>query len=239
MKKCYLLLLFFTFSIPIFAQQTNHEIFLDSIYTTAPQLITDREQLMLQDLPVFTMNENQRSSTIPYYVDNAQTYYFPYIFYQSASECGQASTLTYLFTYELAVRRNRYVLFDTPYNKYHIPSHFAWNFCNGGSSAGVSAMDTWQVIRTAGSPFTPDWGATYSAGGASKWLSGYDKYYNAMHNRIVDMYAIPTNTEEGINTLKHWIAPVKDKEGWLIFTALIKEQTGHYPSVLLKVEKLS
>ena len=206
MKKCYLLLLFFTFSIPIFAQQTNHEIFLDSIYTTAPQLITDREQLMLQDLPVFTMNENQRSSTIPYYVDNAQTYYFPYIFYQSASECGQASTLTYLFTYELAVRRNRYVLFDTPYNKYHIPSHFAWNFCNGGSSAGVSAMDTWQVIRTAGSPFTPDWGATYSAGGASKWLSGYDKYYNAMHNRIVDMYAIPTNTEEGINTLKHWIA---------------------------------
>lgn len=197
---------FFTFSLSIFAQQTNHEVYLDSIYTTAPQLISDRDQFMLQDLPVFTMNENQRNTTIPYYVNNADTYYFPYIFYQSALECGQASTLVYLFTYELAVRRNRYVLFDTPYNKYHIPSHFAWNFCNGGSSAGVSAMDTWQVIRTAGSPFTPDWGASYSAGGASKWLSGYDKYYNAMHNRIVDMYAIPTNTEEGINTLKHWIA---------------------------------
>lgn len=206
MKFLQVTLLFISLSISLFAQQIRQDIYLDSLYAIAPQLISEKEQLMLQDLPVFRMDANQRNTTIPYYIDNAQTFYFPYIFYQSALECGQASTLTYLFTYELAVRRNRYVLFDTPYNKYHIPSYFAWNFCNGGSSSGVSAMDTWQVIRTAGSPFTPDWGDTYSAGGPSKWISGYNKYYNGMQNRIVDMYAIPTNTEEGILTLKHWIA---------------------------------
>lgn len=206
MKKNSFIFLILACYCSVFAQQTRHEIYLDSLYTTAPQLITEREQQMLLDIPTFSMDLNLMNTSIPYAVNNAETYYFPYIFYQSALECGQASTLTYLFTYELAVRRNRYVLFDTPYNKYHIPSHFAWNFCNGGSSAGVSAMDTWQVIKSAGSPFTPDWGATYAAGGASKWMTGYEKYYNAMQNRIVDMYAIPTNTEEGIKTLKHWIA---------------------------------
>jgi hypothetical protein len=206
MKKVLSVILFIILTFSGYSQQPVNEIFLDSLYTFAPQLLSVKDQSMLQDLPVFSMDAVQRNSTIPSMVDNSQTYYFPYIFYQSALECGQASTLTYLFTYELAVRRNRFVLFDNPINTYHIPSHFAWNFCNGGASSGVSAMDTWQVIRTAGSPFTPDWGTSYAAGGASKWISGYDKYYRGMQNRIVDMYAIPTTTAEGINTLRHWIA---------------------------------
>jgi hypothetical protein len=206
MKKIFFLVSLLIITCTGFSQQPVHEIYLDSLYTIAPQLLSVKDQSILQEMPEFTMAAEQRTTTIPSFVDNSQTYYFPYIFYQSALECGQASTLTYLFTYELAVRRNRFVLFDTPINKYHIPSHFAWNFCNGGASSGVSAMDTWQVIKTAGSPFTPDWGTSYADGGASKWISGYEKYYHGMQNRIVDMYAIPTNTEEGINTLKHWIA---------------------------------
>lgn len=205
-KKIFFLLILSTISVLLLAQQTRQEIYLDSLYTLAPQLMTEREQVMFESVPVFEMSENQRNRSIPAAVNNADSYYFPYIFYQAALECGQASSLTYLFTYELAVRRNRYVLFDSPYNKYHITSHFAWNFCNGGANTGVSSMETWQVVRTAGSPFTPDWGESYGTGGPSKWLSGYDKYYNALKNRIVDMYAIPTNSAEGIQTLKHWIA---------------------------------
>ena len=205
-KKLIFLSLVLTFSFSLLAQQTREEIVLDSLYSLAPQMISEREISMFENVPVFEMNEIQRNRSIPSSVNHGNSYYFPYIFYQNALECGQASSLVYLFTYELAVRRGYYVLFDTPYNKKHIPSHFAWNFCNGGSSAGVSSMDTWQVIRTAGSPFTPDWGTSYSDGGASKWLTGYDKYYNAMKNRIVEMYAIPTNTADGIKTLKHWIA---------------------------------
>lgn len=205
-KKLIFLSLLLSISVSLLAQQTREEIYLDSLYTLAPPMMTAREMTMFENVPIFEMNDIQRNRSIPSSINNSTSYYFPYIFYQAALECGQASSLVYLFTYELAVRRGYYVLFDTPYNKKHITSHFAWNFCNGGSSAGVSSMDTWQVVRTAGSPYTPDWGTEYSSGGASKWLTGYDKYYNAMKNRILEMYAIPTNTADGIKTLKHWVA---------------------------------
>lgn len=37
------------------------------------------------------------------------------------------------------------------------------------------------------------------------WMTGYDKYYEAMHNRINELYQIDVSTEEGILTLKNWI----------------------------------
>lgn len=168
--------------------------------------LSGQDQNQLLHTPVLMVPESVLNTPIPYAVNNAATYYMPYVFYQEEYSCAQASSLVYLFTYELAVRRNRYVLFDTPYYKYHIPSHFAWNFYNNADSyQGVSFMDTWHLIKTAGSPFTPEWGDSYM-GGATKWMSGYSKYYEGMKNRIVEMYGIPTDTETGINTLRHWIA---------------------------------
>jgi hypothetical protein len=167
---------------------------------------SNSDQQQMQNITNLSVSDFILNTPIPYSVNNANSYYFPYIFYQEEYSCAQASSLVYLFTYELAVRRNRYVLFDDPYNKYHIPSHFAWNFFNETNSfKGVSFMDTWHLIKTAGSPFTPDWGTTYF-GGSSKWMSGYSKYYEGMKNRISEMKAIPTDTEVGINTLKHWLA---------------------------------
>lgn len=168
--------------------------------------LTQKDKDQLLNLTGFQISEQQLNTPIPAVVNNSQTYFFPYVFYQEEYSCAQASSLVYLFTYELAVRRNRTVLFDTPYEKYHIPSHFAWNFYNNNQSfQGVSFMDTWHLIRTAGSPFTPDWGTTYF-GGSAKWMSGYNKYYEGMKNRIVEMIAFPTNSVVGIQTLRHWLA---------------------------------
>lgn len=172
----------------------------------AREILTPKDKEQLKAVSGFQISDIQLNTPIPAVINNANSYYMPYVFYQEEYSCAQASSLTYLFTYELAVRRNRFVLFDTPYEKYHIPSHFAWNFYNNSTSdRGVSFMDTWHLIKTAGSPFTPDWGTTYF-GGASKWMSGYNKYYEGMKNRIVEMIAFPTNTEIGIHTLRHWIA---------------------------------
>lgn len=175
---------------------------------------TTSDQIQLQTVTNLSVSDIVLNTPIPYSVNNANSYYFPYVFYQEEYSCAQASSLVYLFTYELAVRRNRYVLFDDPYNKYHIPSHFAWNFFNETNSfKGVSFMDTWHLIKTAGSPFTPDWGTTYF-GGSSKWMTGYSKYYEGMKNRISEMKAIPTDTELGILTLKHWLANHCSDENW-------------------------
>ncbi|HHT52803.1 MAG TPA: T9SS type A sorting domain-containing protein [Bacteroidales bacterium] len=144
--------------------------------------------------------------TLPASVNNAKTDYFPYVFSQENYSCAQAASLTYLLTYELAANRGYFVLFDTPYEKYHIPTHFAWNYYNDGiHDHGVSFIDTWQVIRTAGSPFTPDWGLYYG-GSYTKWMTGYEKYYNGMKNRIASLRSFTTDTPEGILKLKHWLA---------------------------------
>ena len=175
-------------------------------FVAAQTELTKKDKDQLLHLTGFQISEQQLHMPIPPVINNSQTYFFPYVFYQEEYSCAQASSLVYLFTYELAVRRNRTVLFDTPYEKYHIPSHFAWNFYNNNQSFhGVSFMDTWHLIRTAGSPFTPDWGTSYF-GGSSKWMSGYNKYYEGMKNRIVEMVAFPTNSILGIQTLRHWLA---------------------------------
>ncbi len=175
-------------------------------FLTAQTELTQKDKDQLLNVTGFQISEQQLNTPIPPVVNNSQTYFFPYVFYQEEYSCAQASSLVYLFTYELAVRRNRTVLFDTPYEKYHIPSHFAWNFYNNNQSfQGVSFMDTWHLIKTAGSPFTPDWGSSYF-GGCSKWMTGYNKYYEGMKNRIVEMVAFPTNSILGIQTLRHWLA---------------------------------
>jgi hypothetical protein len=60
-------------------------------------------------------------------------------------------------------------------------------------------------VKSAGTPNTLDWGGNPYGGQHSRWITGYDKYYRAMHNRISEVCAIPTNTEEGVLTLKHWL----------------------------------
>ena len=177
--------------------------YIDSLYSVTPNILSSEEQNSLLSAPILRMPDNLRNRSLPSVVDNSQTPFMIPIFYQAALECGQASTICYIFSYEIGVNRN---YTDLSYNNaHHFPSHFVWNFCNTGYSRGVSSMDTWQVVRTAGTPFLPDWGVNYSSGGSAKWLTGYDKYYNAMKNRIIEMYAIPTNTEEGILTMKNWL----------------------------------
>ncbi|HPS71958.1 MAG TPA: hypothetical protein PLM70_06870, partial [Bacteroidales bacterium] len=119
--------------------------FLNSV--NAQEVITESDQTQLMETPILMVPEKVLLTPIPSSVNNADSYYMPYVFYQEEYSCAQASSLVYLFTYELAVRRNRYVLFDDPYYKYHIPSHFAWNFYNNANSLqGVSFMDTWHLI---------------------------------------------------------------------------------------------
>jgi hypothetical protein len=75
---------------------------------------------------------------------------------------------------------------------------------NGGSDAGVSFLETWEIVKRCGNPTVADYGGL-SFGGPARWMSGYDKYLNSMHNRITDVAVIYMNTIEGLNMLRHWI----------------------------------
>ncbi|MDY0086068.1 MAG: T9SS type A sorting domain-containing protein [Bacteroidales bacterium] len=167
-----------------------------------PQLqpLSEYDKTMLSQLPELQLSEQALRRTLPAVVDNSETIYFRPLIAQVGLECGQASSIGNMFTYE--INRIRNLDGSLPENQY--PTHFAYNFINNGSDAGVNYYETFEILRQVGTPNVADYGGM-SQGGPSRWISGYDAYYNGMHNRIHQVYSIKTSTEEGLQTLKNWI----------------------------------
>ena len=198
MKK---LLVFFVFCAVVVVGWAQSVSTIDQQYEQMGDILSPEDEALLRSCPVLKLDAIQQARELPSAVDNSTLPFMTPIYHQAALECGQAASIVYTFSYEINCRRGT----ENNSNSRRYPSHFAWNFCNGGASRGVSFMDTWQVIRTAGTPTVAQWGGSYSYGGATYWASDYNLYYNAMRNRIVEFCAIPTDTEEGILTLKHWL----------------------------------
>lgn len=164
------------------------------------QPLSAYDSMMLSQLPPLRMQESALRRSLPYMVDNSELPYFRPLVAQVGLECGQASSIGVVFTYEINAARG--VPGNTTDNQY--TTHFTYNFINGGSDAGVNYYETYEIVKRAGNPSVSDYGGM-STGGPSRWMSGYENYYNSMKNRINDVYSIKTNTAEGIQTLKNWI----------------------------------
>ncbi len=154
-------------------------------------------------IPKITLNEYQRDQIIPKSVNNCYNNYYPWPFYQTGMECGQSTSINQIFNYEICFNRG---WTDINYNLDHkFPAHFVWNFCNDGIDHGIHFLESWRVVECAGTTNYTDWGGYPQSGQHKIWISGYDKYYRAMQNRINEVFAMPTDSEEGILTLKHWL----------------------------------
>lgn len=165
--------------------------------------LSEKDSLALISLPELVMPEwlKGNAKTLPHIVDNSEEIYWRPVFAQVQYECGQASGVGLGFTY--AINRLRDLPSDEEENQY--PSHFTWNFGNGGDGwYGVSYFHSFEIIKREGCPNVVDFGGMTGTG-PEMWMTGYDKYYNAMHNRVADVYKIDLTTEEGINTLRNWI----------------------------------
>lgn len=159
------------------------------------------DSLMISKLPPLRLSDEASRRFIPAIVDNSTLPFFRPIFCQEGYECGQAASIGYDFTYEINCLRG--LPANVPENQY--ATFFAYNFINGGADqTGVSFYETYEILNYAGCPTVSDYGGM-SNGGFTAWMSGYNLYYNAMHNRLSDVYSIKVNTAEGIQTLKNWI----------------------------------
>ncbi|MFH1120748.1 MAG: T9SS type A sorting domain-containing protein [Bacteroidota bacterium] len=167
-----------------------------------PQLspMSSYDSLKLSQLPVLRLPEEATKRLLPYAIDNSGKPWFRPLIAQVGLECGQASSIGVVFTYEMNYARN--VPGNLPENQY--ATHFAYNFVNNGSDGGVSFFETFEIVKHAGNPTVADYGGM-GTGGASRWMNGYDLYYNAMHNRLSEVYSIKVNTVDGLQTLKNWI----------------------------------
>jgi hypothetical protein len=105
----------------------------------------------------------------------------------------------YLLTYEL--NRLRKADGGLPENRY--PPLYVWNFLNSSNySKGVSYFDSWEIIKAGGSPNEVDYP---NQSDLKFWMSGYDRYYRAMQNRVVKNWSLPVGTPEGLQILKRYL----------------------------------
>jgi hypothetical protein len=153
-----------------------------------------------KNLPEKILPASLRSDPLPPMVDNSTTPYLRPVFQQEGPSCGQAAMVCYNFTYEMAYIRHQPAMF--PQTQY--PSHFTWNFQNGGNGwYGVSYFHSIEILKKCGTMNCYDYGGFADDG--LRWINGYNYYYNGMYNRVKGVYSIKTGTEEGLLALKHWL----------------------------------
>lgn len=162
------------------------------------------DSVNLSNLPELTMPEylnGDNIMTLPPIVDNSVNTYWRPVYAQVALECGQASGIGLVYTYEINRLRN----LPSAEEENQYATHFTWNFGNGGQGwHGVSYFHSFEIVKTLGTPTVPVYGGM-SSGGGSRWMSGYDNYYESMKNRLYEVYQIDVSTEQGINTARHWL----------------------------------
>ncbi len=141
----------------------------------------------------------------PAAVNNAATRHFAPIFNQSGGSCGSASRVGYMFTHEI----NSYRDLDGTTSDHYYPTHFSWlhTYCNSGKDEFVSLIGI-PTAKTYG-------GQTYSALFGEQdwntidfgWMTGYDKWFEAMNNRMEKPVRLPGDlmTPEGRELAKRWL----------------------------------
>ena len=198
MKRYLTLIFLLTINVAI-AQQYERSSVPAGMQNTAP--LTAADAAILNSIEEVELPAHYLGKTLPDSIDNSIHSWLRPIFNQDGASCMQSTSIAYNFTYE--INRLRELPADIPDNQY--PTHFAWNFFNGGNGwFGVNYLFTMEVLRSHGTPNVADYGG-FSYGGGERWMSGYDEWYNAMNNRISGIKKIYVGNEEGLLTLKHWL----------------------------------
>ena len=196
MKRLIIIFLFLPIYCLVFSQKDINS------YELMRTKLSVKQQIELASLPELKLPMHYKTKSIPHEVDNTTQSCYPGLFLQGGMSCGQAACVGIGFTYE--VNRVRELDGTLTANKY--PTHFTWNWENGGNGYyGASYHHSMIVLKTVGNPNMEIYGGTHDFGGGKRFMSGYDAYYEGMQNRISKAYAINCADEEGILTLKHWI----------------------------------
>ena len=163
--------------------------------------LTVYDSVLLSRLPELAVPDGYGFPQLPYKLDNSVFPYFRPVFNQVGPSCGQSAGIVYNFTYEMDRARN--LPADTSVNQY--PSHFTYNFMNNGNGwYGVSYIHSFEILKTLGTPTIYEYGGLAIDDGII-WITGYDKYYAAMKNRLRKVNIIKAGTPEGLETLKYWL----------------------------------
>ena len=141
----------------------------------------------------------------PDHVNNAETKYFPPILLQQGGSCGSASRICYMFSHEL----NSYRDLDGKDANNYYPSHFVWLLTNGNSGKDdfVQFVGVPSAATYGGQAYSKLFGYQEETQNDFGWMTGYDKWYSAMFNRMLkpSHFSASVGTEEGREAVKNWL----------------------------------
>lgn len=141
----------------------------------------------------------------PDHVNNAETPYFPPVFNQDGGSCGSASRICYMFSHEMNAFRGT----DGKDPNNYYPSHFVWLLTNGnsGKEAFVMNVGVPSAAVYGGQTFSKLFGYQEEVDCDFGWMTGYEKWYSAMFNRMISTANFPLSvqTEEGREAVKNWL----------------------------------
>lgn len=141
----------------------------------------------------------------PPYVNNATAKHFPPIFNQAGGSCGSASRIGYMFAHEINSFRDA----DGSKMENQYPTHFVWLLTNGNSGKdefvqhiGVPSAKTY-----GGQTYSNLFGYQVETNNYFGWMTGYNKWFEAMHNRMLRPTRLPISVQskEGREALKNYL----------------------------------
>lgn len=166
----------------------------------APEL-TPEAKALRDARRVWRPQHTRADLPLPAGIDNSRTKYFPAVFNQIGNSCSQASSIGYLFTYEM----NRLLDRDASQAENTFSYFYTWNFLNDGKDEGSFSESGLALARVNGVMNRKDFPDQMSAYRYS-WASGYDKYIRAMHYRVKEILSIPLETRDDIDNARRYLA---------------------------------
>jgi hypothetical protein len=159
---------------------------------------------------------------LPALVDNSTNKYFPGIGNQGNREaCSNAAGIGYVFSYEINAARD--VSGALAENRY--PFFYTYDFLNDGSEKNGTYrmfLDAWKIVRENGIANLVDFGDDDLS--STRWMSGYDRYYRGMRNRVERVDSLEMNDVSSLRKMKQWLVDHGSGEkngGIFLFTAYI------------------
>ena len=171
-------------------------------------LSADQRQAMLS-APELIVDQRFHSAAPAANVDNSKFTSFRPVFNQIGGSCAQASTVGYVFTYEIDYLRG--VAASTTDAQY--PYGYTFSFVNlGNSNNGSNTNQGWSIIQYNGIPAIADYGSISGNSSTTLWMSGYDKYFRGMANRTLSQFTIGVIPDSGMRNMKLWLSNHADGE---------------------------
>lgn len=137
---------------------------------------------------------------LPLSVDNSRSKYFPPLIQQIGGSCAQASSIGYMFTYEV----NRMLDRDASLAQNRFSYLYTWNLLNEGIDQGGTGVDGLQLASQNGIMTEADF-PYQSSSYSFRWASGYEKYLEAMHYKIERFVPLDAKTEADIEAIKQYL----------------------------------